>query len=207
MPVYETGGRWFKSSRDYQIRSVDIVCINIHMNQCLKCGNNIPWRTFNGQRTISLTKRKYCLECSPLYGRNTKKLISVISGKKRCPRCKTEKRHDEFYVRSDGRPSVYCKPCTSDESAERKVKFKQRAIEYKGGSCQRCGFLGQAVCYDFHHRNRKDKEMEISRMKKSWETAKKELDKCDLLCANCHRIVEAELLQPECLLTGVKSPM
>ena len=170
------------------------------MTQCLKCGNNIPWRIFNGQRMISLTRRKYCLDCSPLYGRNTKKLIEVTPGKKRCPRCKTEKLNKEFYARKDGRPSPYCKLCTSAESAERKIKFKQRAIEYKGGSCQRCGFLGQAICYDFHHRDRADKKWEISRMKKGWESAVQELDKCDLLCANCHRIVESEFLA--CSSTG-----
>jgi hypothetical protein len=86
-----------------------------------------------------------------------------------------------------------CEPCRALHSLQKRQKRQQnkiRAIEYKGGKCSRCGttFTYPEV-YDFHHRNREDKEMDISRIKgNNWENFKDELDKCDLLCANCHRI-------------------
>jgi hypothetical protein len=53
---------------------------------------------------------------------------------------------------------------------------------------------------DFHHRDRATKTIAVSMMPNSgWrlERVREEIEKCDLLCANCHRIVEAELRSPE----------
>lgn len=132
--------------------------------------------------------------CSPLYGRNTRTLTAwedYKAGEKKCPRCTRNKPLPEFYKRRDGRPSVYCKICAGDENLERQIALKHRAVEAKGGVCQRCGFNGPDVCFDFHHRDRSTKRFGISQTKKwKWEEVLKELEKCDLLCANCHRIVE-----------------
>ena len=39
----------------------------------------------------------------------------------------------------------------------------------------------------FHHRDPADKEFLVSQMRdRSWEVPRAELDKCDLLCFNCH---------------------
>ncbi len=167
------------------------------MNQCVKCFVKIPWRTFVGEREVSLTKRKFCLSCSPLYARNTRSLETMnrdSSGERFCPRCKIKKPFSKFYERRNGRPgrhSSYCRACTHAECLDRQIKFKRRAMEYKGGKCVRCGFEGPDVCFDFHHRDRAKKRWGISVMKrKCWETAKEELDKCDLVCSNCHRIIE-----------------
>lgn len=58
----------------------------------------------------------------------------------------------------------------------------------KGKVCSRCGFDDiRALC--FHHRNRSEKEFTIGQilsLKK--ETILKEIEKCDLICANCHSI-------------------
>ena len=44
------------------------------------------------------------------------------------------------------------------------------------------------VIFDFHHRNPEKKEFVWAKMKlKSDEKILSELDKCDLLCSNCHR--------------------
>jgi hypothetical protein len=72
---------------------------------------------------------------------------------------------------------------------------KQWAVNYKGGKCKHCGFTSIHLnVFDFHHINPNEKEFELSEKWKqaSHETFKKkvkpELDKCLLLCANCHRI-------------------
>jgi hypothetical protein len=165
------------------------------MRSCLKCGGIIPWRIRRDDHVVSLTKRKFCLSCSPLYGRNTKTLKAMAAheaGRRICPRCKLLKLLNEFYRRRDGRPSVYCKVCAAVECLERQVRFKEKAVAYKGGKCQRCGFVGPVVCYDFHHRDRATKTWSIAVIRRrNWDSVVKELEKCDLLCANCHRIVEA----------------
>lgn len=161
---------------------------------CLKCGGEIPWRIKHNRKFVFLASRKFCLTCSPLFGKNKRSLthlVDHIAGRRKCPRCQNAKMYSEFYVRSDGRPSVYCKGCTSKQCLERSTGLKSKAIQYKGGRCVKCGFDGPAVCFDFHHRNRSEKEFTISTMRhRKWEFVLEELDKCDLLCANCHRITE-----------------
>ena len=75
------------------------------------------------------------------------------------------------------------------QQRERAQVFKRKAIEYCGGKCMHCGGVFSPAVYDFHHINPKEKEVAISKiMSHSWESIKNELDKCILLCANCHRI-------------------
>ncbi len=66
---------------------------------------------------------------------------------------------------------------------------KQKAIEYLGGKCMHCGGKFHPSVYDFHHVNPSEKEGLLSKiLGASWIKIQKELDKCILLCANCHRL-------------------
>lgn len=65
---------------------------------------------------------------------------------------------------------------------------KLKAIEYKGGKCIKCGYSECIAALEFHHRDPTEKEVQWNQLRKrSWCKIIKELDKCDLLCANCHR--------------------
>jgi len=76
-----------------------------------------------------------------------------------------------------------------------KDELKQMAIDYKGGVCCQCNqSFSNISVYDFHHLNPNEKEYTISCLLHSnrllrWEEMKKELDKCILVCANCHQII------------------
>lgn len=63
------------------------------------------------------------------------------------------------------------------------------AVNFFGGKCQICGYNRCIDALEFHHLDEKDKEAEPSHiiMRWSWEKALKELKKCILVCANCHR--------------------
>ena len=67
---------------------------------------------------------------------------------------------------------------------------KIKCIEYLGGKCIKCGESHPATL-DFHHRNPEEKELDLgsANCTRSWDIICAELDKCDLLCANCHRIL------------------
>ncbi len=70
---------------------------------------------------------------------------------------------------------------------------KLDAIAYKGGQCQECGYKKCPAALTFHHRNPEEKEYQIAVMLAwSWARIVQELDKCDLLCANCHFELEWE---------------
>ena len=80
-----------------------------------------------------------------------------------------------------------CKKCTIHQSTERKKLLKQRAVDYKGGRCQLCGYNKHIAALEFHHIDPSKKDFNIGMAAKSWSTTLKELDKCMLVCANCHR--------------------
>lgn len=71
--------------------------------------------------------------------------------------------------------------------------LKVQAIQYKGGKCLNCGQMPHPAAMAFHHRDRKEKDFSISSARsKSFKAIKTELDKCDLLCKNCHAIHHAQ---------------
>lgn len=63
---------------------------------------------------------------------------------------------------------------------------KVKAVEYKGGKCERCGYNKCLGALTFHHLDPTQKDFIISQAQKGWDKTKLELDKCALLCANCH---------------------
>jgi hypothetical protein len=77
-------------------------------------------------------------------------------------------------------------------ATQTRLYLKERAIAYLGGKCQVCGYDKCAAAMDFHHRDPRQKDFHIS-SKQSWEAIQPELDKCCLLCANCHRETHAGL--------------
>ena len=81
-----------------------------------------------------------------------------------------------------------CGTCTT---AIRRYKTKLRAVKYKGGKCCDCNWSGNISCFDFHHKDPEQKDFTLGAniiSSISWEKVLIELDKCDLLCSNCHRI-------------------
>jgi 5-methylcytosine-specific restriction endonuclease McrA len=76
----------------------------------------------------------------------------------------------------------------------RRKKVRQMAVEYKGGRCQACGYDRCIEALEFHHANSSGKDFSISEKgyTRSWAKVKEELDKCMLLCANCHREIHAQ---------------
>lgn len=73
------------------------------------------------------------------------------------------------------------------QSLNRKMIRKQKAVDYLGGRCKDCGYDRCIKALNFHHRDEKEKGFTISQyLDASWAKLQPELDKCDLLCFNCH---------------------
>jgi predicted HNH restriction endonuclease len=68
-------------------------------------------------------------------------------------------------------------------------------VEYKGGSCVKCGYKKCIGALEFHHIDPSKKDFTLSHLKSSKfdDKIKNELDKCILVCANCHREIHEEL--------------
>lgn len=104
----------------------------------------------------------------------------------------------------------YCIACRNERNAEiettaRRIRvhmnrelrklyhelIRRNAAQYLGGRCKDCGLEDECYdVYDFHHRDPALKSEELNEMfrrKADWDEIKTELDKCDMLCAVCHR--------------------
>lgn len=66
--------------------------------------------------------------------------------------------------------------------------LKAKGVEYLGGRCSVCGYDKSLSALEFHHKDpkKKDRGIKLSSNTMSWERMKRELDKCVLLCSNCH---------------------
>lgn len=125
-----------------------------------------------------------------------------------CSKCKSEKPTTEFRWRNKSKGTLHsqCKECEKirdkihyKESVLRRnsvittaLNQKNRNVEIvekaRSCGCKKCGELRFYVL-DFHHRNPEEKANVIAHMIKSSsaENLIAELEKCDVLCANCHR--------------------
>ena len=62
-------------------------------------------------------------------------------------------------------------------------------IELKGGKCNRCNNVFPLMCYDFHHVDPSTKKEKTVNWTQEDNLLREEMNKCSVLCANCHRIV------------------
>lgn len=147
------------------------------MKKCLKCGREFKNRiTINGSIKV-INKRKYCLECSPFGLKNTRKLHLPkrdTNANKKCPQCNKDFKWNKNNV------------CWTCRSYNRRKTNREKGIRYLGSKCRCCGNADSDVL-TFHHVDRENKYDNLSSLWHSkWNVIELELDKCELLCANCH---------------------
>ena len=71
----------------------------------------------------------------------------------------------------------------------RRDKRKDLLVERFGDRCHDCGGTFHKCMYDFHHVNPLEKKFEIApALDRNWNTILEEVDKCVMLCSNCHRL-------------------
>lgn len=100
----------------------------------------------------------------------------------------------------NGSKKLYCsRVCKNTQSnqkfnsyksqQQRGRKRKLNLIKMKGGCCELCGYSKNSAALQFHHEDPTKKEhgLDIRKLSNStWESCVSELEKCKLLCANCH---------------------
>jgi len=126
--------------------------------------------------------------------------------KKKCSKCGKIKSYQEFTKKSGRKDGLnsQCKNCTRKMTKkhyqentqyyiDKSKKQQEFLVEWyndykKKNECEKCGEKKWYVL-QFHHRDSKEKETEISSaVRNGWSLnrLKKEIEKCDILCSNCH---------------------
>ena len=90
---------------------------------------------------------------------------------------------DNFYKTT----KYQCKTCFNKRCVEAgQERVKQLKLHY-GGKCIKCGYSKSLSALQFHHTDPSEKEFSLGNKRGiSWEEQIKELNKCELVCANCH---------------------
>ena len=126
----------------------------------------------------------HCHEKKPesCFGRDRGKKDGLTS---RCKLCKRKQERDYYNNPLTGRKKAY-------KSRKKRVIKENQKILYRYLESQHCLDCGEKdiVLLDFDHVG-DDKVLAVSQMLLngySWNTIKKEIAKCDVVCANCHRL-------------------
>lgn len=114
---------------------------------------------------------------------------------KECRYCKKVYPESLFGIALTTKDKIYyrhkCKFCYQSTKNILKKKYKDYISEYKvKKKCSDCG-NGDHRVLEFHHRDKSEKEFSISFAYDNRYGINKimeEIKKCDILCANCHRI-------------------
>lgn len=133
---------------------------------------------------------------------------------KKCGKCGADlpATNDYFSNYRNGQLQSYCKTCQSEyrkayyqENSEKQIgqaiQYKKSFIEWFNSlkatlCCKNCG-EPRFWILDFHHRDPAEKDTEVSALLKMGNKKKilSEIEKCDVLCANCHRDLHYQLKQ------------
>lgn len=145
----------------------------------------IGYKQIQDRRVISSIKT-FCDSQNISYS-HLKDDDNEYNGTRICSKCNLEKNIQEFYF-INNRPMYWCKECQKEKEKEKYQNRVNQINEYKKTLvCKKCGET-RFYLFDFHHRNPEEKDYSISdHTRAKFETIKAEIDKCDVLCANCHR--------------------
>lgn len=149
---------------------------------CKKCNDHFPNISTIDNKEIYLHRRSYCLKCSPLGAKNGYVIRKEFTAQKAIAK------NEEICVCCKNRnSSPKNKVCSTCRSWYARYTRKHKAIDLLGGECVLCGCCDKD-CLSFHHIDPSSKDFGLSENwgTKKWEVVKKELEKCELLCHNCH---------------------
>lgn len=129
-------------------------------------------------------------------------IIKIDNSIKKCPCCKKEKSIGEFYLNKARKNNLssWCKACQKKmwreyyhKSKEYYKQYNMEVLERAQSIITQVKELGCSSCFEmdertleFHHVNPKEKRFNVGRSH-GVTTLIKEMEKCILLCANCHR--------------------
>ena len=111
---------------------------------------------------------------------------------------------EDFNTIPNGGSRLYCFECSPSCDPSKNANYvinarrkavKKMLVNKKGGKCEICGYNKSLRALQFHHIDSKEKDFVLSHLtinKNNIIKSKNEIEKCQLLCANCHAELHEE---------------
>lgn len=168
----------------------------MNKNELEECiANDMSTYQIANKYNISQLKARYWLKKHNIQTKFQICRYKDVAEHKICTKCNVLKPKNDFYKKSENsrHTNSYCKECVKNGVTILKRNFKQECINYKGGKCILCEYNKCNSALEFHHTNPQEKDFHISDSgaHKLTNKIKLELDKCILVCANCHREIHS----------------
>lgn len=112
-----------------------------------------------------------------------------MSKQYKCKEC-GENNKENFYGKSKG----HCKNCHNKKLIKKRQTNLEVAREILGNKCCKCGYNKCKQALEFHHVDPTKKDFVIGGSRYGREKLLKEITKCILVCANCHREIHSKLI-------------
>lgn len=124
---------------------------------CSMCGIEKPEECFSWKKK-NIRRLTYCKECKTIYNK-------------------------QWYIKNKEKHKAMAKVNTDRRRVEVQQKIKEIKEEFP---CMDCGISYPYYVMDFDHL--RDKEFNVSKKNDySWTRILTEIQKCDIVCSNCHR--------------------
>lgn len=169
---------------------------------CEKCGKEF----FEDWRKDKETRKTSCRFCSRSC---TNRRKHTEEEKNKISKSLTQKKEKKYCIdcgKEISYTSIRCKKChslyrigkgiygISNENKAKYITARRKKIRYKfieklGGKCSICGYNKSKNALEFHHLDKEKKDFNLSYkgLRNSIENLNKEIEKCILVCSNCHR--------------------
>ena len=173
-----------KCTKEYIRRTANkIRAIQLLGGKCKNCGNRNIWvLDFHHTSTNKNTEVRKAMSWEKI--KKESDLCDLL-----CVNCHQEQQH------------LTDKEAPNNRCSVNKKTFLEAIKKFE---CEKCGYNKCYDALDFHHIDKSEKEFDLGKINKRFSSVKKlttvvleELDKCSVLCRNCHRMEHLNLMRSE----------
>lgn len=119
-------------------------------------------------------------------------VLKAVDGQRECTVCKKTKELEKFgFMKKAGFYNSICKACDNERSHKKAAERVAWLDKIKtDAGCADCGYNAYGVALDFDHLPEFEKSFNVSKLVRygSIDRILDEIAKCEVVCANCHRV-------------------
>ena len=162
----------------------------LKVKKCTRCKRVHPVKSFNKSRSAKDGLQSWCVECCRQWHVDNRESINKRHRERYRENREAVLKHQKEYHHKNKSDPIY-----REKRRVAQQKRRERRMAWWNGiraslSCEICG-ESRTPCLDFHHKDPSSKEFGFGKAVSHFMPRGKilkEIEKCVVLCANCHRM-------------------